>query len=234
MRQKVYSKTCAMPARLLALCCLLSVSASTGRSESIAPAAAEVDIYLKASPSGSTAVLNVMKSELAVLMQGTGVRVEWRVLKESQAETSFGFATVMELRGQCSVPWRDDWTQSVKNGEPLASTAVVDGYILPFTWVDCAALSRLIGPSITEEPSVLRDYLYGRALARLVAHELYHVLMQTTGHAQTGIANARLTAADLLAERLQFGFKLQMPKSSILLPAEPEPANEFDEPAAGK
>jgi hypothetical protein len=113
----------------------------------------------------------------------------------------------------------------------------VDGYILPFIWVDCAALSRLVGPSITEEPSVLRNYFYGRALARLVAHELYHVLMQTTGHARTGIANAQLTAAELLAERLQFTestFKFQMPKSSILLPAEPEPANEFDEPVAGK
>src|SRR5580658_1469108 len=62
---------------------------------------------------------------------------------------------------------------------------------------------------------------YGQALARLLAHELYHVLNQTAGHAQTGIAKAQLTAAELVAERFQFdgpAFMPQISKSPIPAP----------------
>jgi hypothetical protein len=242
-----------MHARLLALACLLYVSASSGRSESITPAAADVDVYLKTGQGVSTAVLDEMKSELASLMQGTGVRFEWRVLKESRADTISGFAVVVELRGQCGVTWHADWPQLVGNATPLASSAMADGYILPFSWIDCAALNRLVGPLIADEPDALRDYIYGRALARLLAHELYHVFMQTTAHAQTGIAKAQFTAAELLAESFQYKRatfksqmpKSQMPKSQILksqMPQSPMPApaeselipDAVDDPAVGK
>ena len=227
-----------MTARYLAMACLLYVSAPIGRSESIAPAALDVDVYLKTGQGTPTAVLNEMKSELATLMQGSGVRFEWPAVTDSQADTSSGFAVMAELRGQCGVTWHAEWSQPVKNATPLASSAVVDGYVLPFSWVDCAALNRLVGPSITEEPDALRDYLYGRAVARLLAHELYHVLMQTTDHAQTGVAKAQFTAAELLSERFQFAgstLKLQMPKASIPAAADSELIpDEVDERAAGK
>jgi hypothetical protein len=226
-----------MTARLLATISLLCVSASLGRSESLAPAAADVDVYLKTGPGISPAVLDEMKSELALLMQGIGARFEWRAVKESGADTSSGFAVVVELRGQCGVPWHGDWTQPVKNGRPLASSAVVDGDILPFSWVDCAALNRLVGPAIEDQPGALRDFMYGRAVGRLLAHELYHVLMQTADHAQTGIAKAQFTAVDLLSERFQFAgstFKSQMAKPSKPVLAEPEPITaERDDPVVG-
>jgi len=227
-----------MHARLLAMACLLYVSAPTGRSESIAPAAADVDVYLKTGQGISAAVLGEMKSELASLMQGTGVRLEWPALTESQADTTSGFAVVVELRGECSVAWHGDPPELLKNAAPLASSAVVDGSVLPFSWVDCAALNRLVGPSIADEPVTLRDYLYGRALARLLAHELYHVLMQTTGHAQTGIAKAQVTAAELLSEGFQFTgspYRSQMRKAEMPAAAESEDGtDEVDERALGK
>jgi len=219
------------------------VSAPTGRSESIAPAAADVDVYLKTGQGISAAVLDEMKSELASLMQGTGIRIEWPALTESQADTTSGFAVVVELRGQCSVAWHADWPEPVKpepvrNATPLASSAVADGSVLPFSWVDCAALNRLVGPSIADEPGTLRDYMYGRALARLLAHELYHVLMQTSGHTESGIAKAQVTAAELLSEGFQFAgstFGPQMSKAEMQALAESEDgADEVDERALGK
>jgi hypothetical protein len=41
-------------------------------------------------------------------------------------------------------------------------------------------------------------------MARLLAHEFYHVLAQTDDHTQTGIAKARFSTADLLAEHFDF------------------------------
>jgi hypothetical protein len=40
--------------------------------------------------------------------------------------------------------------------------------------------------------------------ARLLAHELYHVLAQTGEHAVEGIAKARFSRADLMAEHFEF------------------------------
>jgi hypothetical protein len=218
-----------MHARLLALSCLLVVSASIGHSESIPPAS-DVSVYLKTARSTSPAVLDEMKTELASLMQG--VHLEWRSLTGSPSETGSGSAVVVELRGTCSIPWHGDETQPVKNGAPLASTAAVDGYVLSFSWVDCATLSRLLGPSLADQPGALRDFIYGRAVARLLAHELYHVLLQTTGHAQTGIAKPQLTAAELLSERFPLeGFA----RKSVPAPAAFAPtADDLDDRAVGK
>jgi hypothetical protein len=41
-------------------------------------------------------------------------------------------------------------------------------------------------------------------MARLLAHEFYHVLAQTDDHTQTEISKARFSTADLLAEHFDF------------------------------
>jgi len=42
-------------------------------------------------------------------------------------------------------------------------------------------------------------------MARLLAHELYHVLMQTSDHTETGIAESQVSSQELLAEHFWFG-----------------------------
>jgi hypothetical protein len=41
-------------------------------------------------------------------------------------------------------------------------------------------------------------------MARVVAHELYHVLMRTTEHARSGVARSCFSTSDLLTERFEF------------------------------
>jgi hypothetical protein len=41
-------------------------------------------------------------------------------------------------------------------------------------------------------------------MARLLAHEFYHVLAQTEHHTETGVAKARFSTADLLADHFHF------------------------------
>jgi hypothetical protein len=81
---------------------------------------------------------------------------------------------------------------------------VVDGKVLPFSWLDCTALNRFLAPVASAKQKAQQDELYGRSMARLLAHELYHVLAQTDDHAASGIAKARFSAADLLADHLDF------------------------------
>lgn len=205
-----------MIARLLATVCLLSVGARIGRSESVAPSA-EVDLYLKIGHAIAPATLTSMQEELGFVMEGSGAHLEFRQLNGAKAETSAGFAVVVDLRGECGVPWHAEWNPA-SSPAPLASTAIADGEILPFSWIDCGAVSRLIGPSISDEPDAQRDYVYGRALARVLAHELFHVLTQNGGHAGSGLAKAKFSAAELLSERFQFegnAFKIPVPARQV-------------------
>lgn len=192
-----------MTARLLATVCLFYVSAPTGRSESLAPAG-EVDLYLKIDRGIEPAVLSSMETELASVMIPSGAHIEFRQLNGAQAGTTSGVNIVLDLRGECGVAWHADWATASSEAGPLASSAVSDGEILPFSWIDCGVLSRLIGPAISDEPDALRDCSYGRALARVLAHELFHVLTQKSGHTESGLAKAKFTAADLLSESFQF------------------------------
>ena len=62
----------------------------------------------------------------------------------------------------------------------------------------------MIGPVLADEAGALRDYLYGRAMARIAAHELYHVMMGSRDHGREGVAKPSISTADLLDERFDF------------------------------
>jgi ubiquinone biosynthesis protein UbiJ len=67
--------------------------------------------------------------------------------------------------------------------------------------VRCDAIRKLIGQELAGKPSVERDELLGRAIGRVMAHELYHVLLRTTSHGGQGLAAPSQSVAELLSER---------------------------------
>jgi len=52
--------------------------------------------------------------------------------------------------------------------------------------------------------SKMREFVYGRAVARVVAHELYHILAREKHHASGGIAEAHFTSEELVSNDFQF------------------------------
>jgi hypothetical protein len=80
---------------------------------------------------------------------------------------------------------------------------VVNGDVLPFSWLECGTLSRMLAPALNGAGS-RRDYLYGRAMGRLIAHELFHILTHTRGHDAGGVAKPYFSAQDILAEHFEF------------------------------
>jgi hypothetical protein len=65
-------------------------------------------------------------------------------------------------------------------------------------------LNRFLAPVASDQSLASQDDLYGRSIARLLAHEFYHILAQTDDHAPAGIAKARFSTADLLADHFDF------------------------------
>jgi hypothetical protein len=150
-----------------------------------------VVVYLSSAAAQPARPLEHMMAETIELMESAGYRVEFTTTRP----TTDSALVVLELRGVCtagSVPG--------KSG-PLASTALSNGQVIPFASVDCTALSGVLASALAAEAPARGDFLYGRAMARLVAHELYHVLAKTTSHTPTGLTRACLHAKDLLQQR---------------------------------
>jgi hypothetical protein len=169
-------------------------------------AGSELVVYLNPGVNQSAAPLAFMRKEAESLMRTAGYSLEWRDAKARRLNEDAANLVFVDLTGVCAVsmnpipgaPPPDD------NQPSLASTAVEDGLVLPFSRIDCSALTRELSTMFAHQPPARRTYLYGRAMGRLLAHELYHVLAQTRDHAAAGIGKPCFTALDLLTDRFEF------------------------------
>jgi hypothetical protein len=162
-------------------------------------------IFLDNSKLPSARAQQFLRLEAATILKPAGVRIEWRDLTDNARQESFPVLIVAGFTGACSADFDANAApERTKLLAPLASTPVQGGRILPFTALDCDALNRLAAPSLLSDPKARRDFLYGRALGRILAHEVYHILTQTRDHDETGIAKSHFNAREILAEDFSF------------------------------
>lgn len=149
-------------------------------------------------------VLKSMEHEAQGAIAPAGIAVTWLTMRDMGAGGVQGDLALMHLRGDCR-PGAPPRETTSTPGERLAQTHLVDGHMLPIADVFCDAVRALIDRDLRAAPAAQRGDLLGRALGRVMAHELYHILSGTTGHAREGLARAAQSSADLLAPRNSFG-----------------------------
>jgi hypothetical protein len=133
----------------------------------------------------------VMHEELQRLLAPAGIEIVWKRMTDRKAGENFDLVAVTSFAGSCGV---DNPVPAVSSPVSLADTSVSDGHVLPFFRIDCSRVVGMLGAQI--EPAVL-----GRALARVAAHEIYHIVAQTAEHQEKGVAKASFSARDLTAAR---------------------------------
>ena len=133
----------------------------------------------------------VMREELQRLLRPAEIDVVWKSLSDRRSAETFELVAVSSFEGSCS---RHDAPTAPPISASLADTSISDGHILPFFRVDCTHLLRTLGSQT--EPSGL-----GRALARVIGHEIYHIVAKTTEHQETGLAKAVFSVRDLTSNR---------------------------------
>ena len=190
-----------MFARLLAAFCLLTLLVSSSRAASAGTSDSKLVVYLGAAATQPAAIQEHMKRETAAILRTAGYELEFMARGSRGEAPDAPYLVVVELDGVCTAESR---AAEAPAGVKLAATPVADGHVLPFTTISCAALRQTIASSLAGQPPAMRDFLYGRALARVLSHELYHVLAGTRDHAASGIARTCYRAADLVAERFEF------------------------------
>jgi hypothetical protein len=147
----------------------------------------------------------VMQSELQRLLAPAGIGVVWKNSTERKSGEDFDLVAVSSFDGSCSVVELPSiQVSAVEPDMSLADTSISNGRILPFLHVDCARLVRMLRSELGPLALRSRHAVLGRALGRVIAHEIYHIVAQTTDHDDTGVTKAALSARDLTTPRFDF------------------------------
>jgi hypothetical protein len=162
----------------------------------------EMTVILDFKGAHSGASVSEMEREAGLIMKSSGVQLDWRLPGEA---LHYNILVVMTFRGSCGFgpPSRRYYEPG-----PYASTKITDGEVQPFGEVDCDRVVATAGDAMAEDTDYFRgDQLVGRALGRVVAHELVHMLTRSNRHGAEGVAKASLSGKELIEE----SFTLSLP-----------------------
>jgi hypothetical protein len=149
----------------------------------------------------SSRSVSEMQHEVAGILKDSGLKLNWRALDRTGA-TDAGDnenLVVVHFNGRCilePVPILYD-----ERG-PLAFTHTSDGAVLPFSEVACDQVTASMRSAMFGGDYAQADQLLGRALGRVVAHELVHILTKSHDHGREGVGKAALSGTQLIEPRL--------------------------------
>jgi hypothetical protein len=160
-------------------------------------------------PSGLTVILDFrgahsessileMERESGSILKTTGLRLDWR-LRDDAPKSAYPNLVVMTFNGACKF---DPTPQAYDESGPLANTKTTNHIIQSFGQVDCdhvvgTARSAMFGADYAHA-----DMLVGRALGRVVVHEIVHMLTQSAEHGRDGVFRESLSGKQLIAPSL--------------------------------
>lgn len=147
----------------------------------------------------SQRALTEMRKELAKVFKPTNLTLDVRLRQDTKPEETFSDVVLVKLKGTCRM---QNYAPLMDERGPFAWTHTVDGKILPFSEVACDHVARSIQQAIGSE-SRDRDRLLGRALARVMAHEIVHMVGKCSDHSHAGVFRHALSGRQLIAEKLE-------------------------------
>ena len=157
-------------------------------------ASVNVTVVLQFEDRYSESSIREMQTEAQALVRDSGVLLSWRRRDEVSSSESFTRMVVVRMRGVCDVAGPLPLAPS--GALILGSTYILGGEPSPFSDIEC----DLIRSSLGAQPGP-SDLAFGRALGRVLAHELRHVIDRTRRHTATGYTRQSLSRADLVADR---------------------------------
>jgi len=142
--------------------------------------------------------VNEMEREAEGILKVSGLRLDWRLRSEASAN-SYRDLVVVRFKGTCKiepVPYVYDELG------PLAFTYRTDGIVQPFGEVACDQIAASVRSIMSGDDFRNADLLMGRALGRVLVHELVHMLTRSGEHGKEGVERPALSARQLIATSL--------------------------------
>jgi hypothetical protein len=151
-------------------------------------------------------VLAAMEREVESALAPAALKLTWKSKQDRNGDLVVsGRMAIIHLRGQCVAdPPVVAAGVRPSEGAQLGVTHISDGRILPIADVLCNAVRDFVSAALRGKPVHNRDELFGRALGRVLAHELYHILLQTAEHGPSGLSRWEQSSTDLLLPQVFF------------------------------
>lgn len=140
-----------------------------------------------------------MKREFAGIMKPSALAFDFKSRAEAE-QGSVADLMVVRFKGTCvlkPIPYLID-----ERG-PMAFTYSTEGAVQPFSEVACDQVTRVVRPAMSGGDFARADLLMGRALGRVLAHEVVHILTRSGAHGKDGVARTSLSASQLIAPELR-------------------------------
>jgi hypothetical protein len=147
------------------------------------------------------AIMESIRDELASIMSPMGFHIEWRSISEGSDYPEAVKLAVITFKGQCDASGN---LPVFHNGDVLGLTHISNGVVVPFSDIDCDAIRAFLQRELWMRYSDTRSKTFGRAVARVLAHELYHVFAKTSKHRPCGLGKSVYTATELLSNEFRF------------------------------
>lgn len=138
--------------------------------------------------------LKEMEREAGRILKSSGFQLGWGMLGQTTGAT-YNDLVVFTFRGDCEfvpAPPRNDELG------PYALTQMTDGEVLPFGVVNCDRVVGAVRGAMTAGDFARGDQLVGRAMGRVVAHELVHMMTRSVQHAHEGVQKPALSGKQLI------------------------------------
>jgi hypothetical protein len=200
----------------LALFCLLA-GVLPGWSETRGATFAPITLYTQYDQAVPEGVQSALQDEVESIMAPIGFHFEWRDLAKSAGHEVSAELAVVAFKGRCDTA---GLSARPRFEGALGWTHVSDGQILPFTDVSCDRVRNFLQAGLLTFRAEEREARLGRALGRVLAHELYHIFANTMRHGSYGVAKESYGIQDLLTDDFQF----QAKETRMLQLSRPKPA----------
>jgi hypothetical protein len=139
-----------------------------------------------------------MKQELEGIMKDSGLTFDWR-LREDAVNVNADDLVVVRFRGKCIF---EPVGYLYDERGVLAFTHTSEGAVLPFSEVACDKVAASIRSAMFGGDYAQGDVLMGKALGRVLAHELVHILTKSGTHGHEGVQKAALSGNQLISRDL--------------------------------
>ena len=162
------------------------------------PSFSDLTIVLDFKGPRSDISVTEMKKETQGILRDSGLRLDWRAVDQAYSE-SYNDLVVVRFKGSCvaePIPYVPDELG------PLAFTYTTEGTVQPFSEVACDKVVRSVRSAMWGADFKKAEQLLGRALGRVVAHELVHILTGSGEHGPSGVERPALSGRQLIAASL--------------------------------
>lgn len=198
------------------LVCGLSALSAPKDVPFVEPSAPDVAVILEGPSRLDANIALALETELGRIFGPSGTRLALVTNRDRNGHDVYDSQVIMvRVTGRCEMGPRH--LTSPHKPDTLGRAFITDGVILPFVELDCTQISGAIRQRLITTSSDDRPILFGRALARVLAHEIYHVMASTMHHTSEGIAAETMSSEQMV--RPKHDFRLEDFSHMGLVPA---------------